>query len=207
MTRNTKRFICLIAIVVMVPAMMAAWWFLPGRRTEVRLSPTSLDAVPRFALPVDPIHLQADPKWGSAKIGGSGEAMRRVGCTICCLSMALTHHGIPVDPMGLNEKLKEANGFTYRGWVIWDAVRRVSDGTVSIVIPEIPTNEDIEGALDEGNPVLVKVLLKSGIQHWVLLVGRDQQEYLMKDPLGDGTSLGRLSSIGSDILAVRIAMK
>ncbi len=207
MTRNAKRFIFLIAIVVMVPGVISAWWFLPGRRTDVRLSSTSREAVPRSALPVDPIHLQADPLWASEKIGGSGEAMRRVGCTICCLSMALTHHGIPVDPMDLNEKLKEANGFTSRGWVIWDAVRRVSDGTVSIVIPEIPTNEDIEGALDEGNPVLVKVLLKSGVHHWVLLVGRDQQEYLMKDPLGDGTSLGRLSSIGSDILAVRIAMK
>jgi hypothetical protein len=38
-------------------------------------------------------------------------------------------------------------------------------------------------------------------------VGRDQKEYLMKDPLGDGRSLEFLSSLGSDILAVRIVTR
>jgi hypothetical protein len=43
--------------------------------------------------------------------------------------------------------------------------------------------------------------------HWVLLVGREGREYLMKDPLGDGRTLGLLSSYNSNILAVRVVEK
>lgn len=52
-----------------------------------------------------------------------------------------------------------------------------------------------------------EVIVPTGVQHWVLLVGRDQKEYLMKDPLGDGKSLQPLSSLGSDILAVRVVKR
>jgi hypothetical protein len=40
----------------------------------------------------------------------------------------------------------------------------------------------------------------------VLIVGREQKEYLMKDPLGNG-ALTPLSSLGSDILAVRVVKR
>ena len=143
----------------------------------------------------------------SEKIGGSGEPLRGVGCTICCLSMALAHHGIRLDPSELNRRLKEADGYTYRGWVKWDALRRITAEQVRVDLPQNPSHRDIEGALGAGNPVLVKVILKSGAQHWVLLVGRDQKEYLMKNPLGDGRSLEPLSALGSDILAVRVVRR
>jgi len=42
------------------------------------------------------------------------------------------------------------------------------------------------------------------VQHWVLLVGRDGQEFLMKDPLDEKKTLKPLSSLGSKILAVRV---
>lgn len=167
----------------------------------------SAEAVPRSALAAEPIYLQTDPKWATEKVGGSGEPLRWVGCTICCLSMALAHHGVTLDPLDLNRKLKEADGYTYRGWVKWDALRRVSEERLRVDLPQKPSNRDVEEALGGGNPVLVKVVLRSGVQHWVLLVGRDQKEYLMKDPLGDGRSLEFLSSLGSDILAVRIVRR
>ena len=73
-------------------------------------------------------------------------------------------------------------------------------------IGEVAENvaRDIDDALAKGDPVLVKVILHSGAQHWVLLVGRDQTDYLIKNPLGDGKTLDKLSSLGSDILAVRL---
>ncbi len=107
----------------------------------------------------------------------------------------------------MNRKLKSDDGFTFRGWIKWDAVRRASGGRVRVDLPQRPSNRDIAKALGEGDPVLVKVILKSGAQHWVLLVGRDGKEYLMKDPLGDGRSLQPLSSLGSDVLAVRVVRK
>jgi hypothetical protein len=124
---TVKRAIRLVTISVFGVIVLAAWWLLSGRRTEVDLSPKSAEAVPRSALAAAPIYLQ--------------------------------------------------------------------------------TNRDIETALGEGNPVLVKVLLSSGVQHWVLLVGRDQKDYLMKDPLGDGLHLEPLSTLDSHIIAVRIVRR
>jgi len=54
---------------------------------------------------------------------------------------------------------------------------------ICIQLPRNPNNRDIEKALGQGNPVLVKVLLSSGAPHWVLLVGRDQKECLAIIPL------------------------
>jgi hypothetical protein len=202
-----KRGAIIVAVALVGVIALAAWWFLLGRRAEVRLSPVSAEAVPRSALPTEPIYLQADPKWAGEKIGGSGEPLRWIGCTICCLSMALAHHGVQEDPGNLNRKLKASDGYTYRGWVKWDALRRVTAERVRVILPQNPSHQDIDAALAEGSPVLVKVVLRSGVQHWVLLVGRDQKEYLMKDPLGDGRSLQPLSSLGSDILAVRVVKR
>lgn len=204
---SVKRMSILGALVLTGVAVIAAWWFLPGRRAEVRLSPISHEVVPRLALPTEPIYLQTDPKWAGEKIGGSGEPLGRIGCTVCCLSMALAHHGVMANPAELNRQLKAADGYTHRGWVKWDAVSRVTDGRLRVILPQDPSHLDIETALAEGSPVLVKVLLRSGYQHWVLLVGRDQREYLMKDPHGDGRSLMALSSLGSDILAVRVVRR
>jgi len=41
------------------------------------------------------------------------------------------------------------------------------------------------------------------IPHWVLIVGKDESEYLMRDPLGDGETLGRVSRYNSKIYAIR----
>jgi hypothetical protein len=44
-------------------------------------------------------------------------------------------------------------------------------------------------------------------QHWVLLVGRDGHEFLMKDPLDATRSVRPLSSLHSPILAVRVVKR
>ena len=68
-----------------------------------------------------------------------------------------------------------------------------------------PTLGDIKQALALGQPVLVKVAPAGMVQHWVMLAGRDGREFLMRDPLDQTKSFKPLSSLGSEILAVRIA--
>ncbi len=179
-------------------------WFLAKRGGEVRLAARSEQAVPRMVLGNDTMYRQRDPQWAEEKTGGSRETLSAVGCTVCGLSMALAQHGVALNPAELNRKLQDGGGYTEQGWVKWDAVRGVTGGRVAVELPAHPSQEDIDTALAAGNPVLVKVYLAPGVQHWVLLVGREGREYLMKDPLGDGKSLGLLSSLGSDIFAVRI---
>lgn len=110
---RVKRAVQLAAIAVLGFVVLAVWWFLPGRRAEVHLPLTSSEAVPRSTLAAAPIYLKTDPKWATEKVGGSGKPLSWVGCTICCLSMALAHDGVVLDPLDLNRKLKEANGYTY----------------------------------------------------------------------------------------------
>jgi hypothetical protein len=203
-----------VVIAGLVAIGIFVWWCWPRlhpqppvRHAGGGLSPWTEDAVPRTVLAAEKIYLQADPQWAHDKIGGSGEELRAVGCTNCCLCMALAQHGIPFTPAELNQKLIAADGYTERGWIKWDAIGAISQKRVRIDIPETPTHRDINQALAAGNPVLVKIVYRPGVLHWVLLVGREGNEYLMKDPLGDGKSLGLLSSYHSDIMAVRIVAK
>jgi hypothetical protein len=205
MHRSSKFALALFVLAIFAAA---AWWYL--RRSgggEVHLSPWSEQSVPRFVLTTQPIYLQYDPAWSTERIGGSGEEFSAVGCTVCCLCMAMAQHGVALTPLELNSRLKQAGGYTDRGWIRWNVLQTVTDGKIDVQIPRHATHGDIDTALTAGNPVLVKVLFSPGVPHWVLIVGRDQKEYLIKDPLGDGKNLDLLSAYHSDILAVRIVRK
>src|SRR5687767_9736759 len=88
--------------------MLAALISLPGcalrERTpvECRLAPRAKEPVPRFVLSSRVHYLQRDKRWASDPIGGSGKPLRAVGCTICCLSMALAQHEVDCTPAELN---------------------------------------------------------------------------------------------------------
>jgi len=168
------------------------------------ISPRS---VPAYDLGTVPIYLQTDSRWANQTIGGSGESMGSVGCTVCCISMALVHHGVESDPATLNGWLKSHGGYTERGWVKWAAAEEYTGNIVRIRIPGRPSHRAIDRALESGNPVIAKIALPSQIHHWLLIVGREGVEYLVKDPLGDGDRLIFLSSYASNILAIRIVEK
>lgn len=153
------------------------------------------------------IHLQTDPRWAEERIGGSGEPMAAVGCTVCCISMALAEHGVSVLPGELNNWLREHGGYTRKGWVKWEKVTEFSHGRVAVHIPQTQSLAEMDAAIARGNPVAVKVLLAGGVPHWVLVVGKQGQEYLVKDPLGSGNKLDLLSRFPGGVRAVRVFSK
>ena len=172
-----------------------------------RLPPRTKDSSQRFVLASHTHYLQRDKRWATERIGGSGKPLYAVGCTVCCLSMAMDQHGIARTPAQLNRDLKAADGFTSKGWLLWSALGPVTDGQLRAEILWRPTHRDIDEALTAGNPVLVKVAPPSMFQHWVLLVGRDGREFLMKDPLDAAKTVRPLSSLHSHILAVRVVKR
>ena len=198
-----------LAIVVLLLAGGAAvlWRRANRPRDTTRLAPRSPENIERTLLASETFHLQTDPRWADETVGGSGERLASVGCTLCCVSTAQSHHGLSISPGELNRRIKEAGGYTERGWIKWSAFDQIAKGFARIVVPDAPSHRDIDDALRKGNPVLVKVLLSPGVNHWVLLVGRDGHEYLIKDPLRTARDIVPLSIIGSDIYAVRIAEK
>ena len=150
-----------------------------------------------------PYYLQNDPQWASEPVGGSNEPMASVGCTVSALAMGLTAVGHPVDQLTLGRNLKQRGGFTANGFVIWQAVSEVTGGRVKVELPPL-SHEAIDAELARNRPVIAKIFLQDRIQHWVLVVGKQDTDYLIMDPLNGEKSLLRLSDRSSAIHAIRV---
>jgi len=155
---------------------------------------------------VQPVFLQKDPRWAEDTIGGSGESVAAVGCTLCCVSMALAGYGIERPPGVLNEALKQAGGYTDRGWLDWEMVERVAGERVQVRVAHYPSHVEIDRALRDGHCAIVKIMLRGVLQHWVLVVGKRGKEYLVKDPLGTGDRLDKLSALAPEIHSLRLVL-
>ena len=156
-----------------------------------------------FHFPLLPIYLQNDPRWQDELIGGSQQTLGAVGCTVCCVSMALAHYGIDLPPPQLNELLKANNGYTSQGWLKWQTVSQLTHSQIDFTISNQPTTALIDAALQLGQPVIAKIRLYGIFPHWVLIVGKNGTDYLVKDPLGDGKSLSKLAH-DNRIYAIRV---
>jgi hypothetical protein len=151
-----------------------------------------------------PLYLQNDDRWKDEKIGGSRERLGDVGCAICSLAMALDHFGVHYTPKELNDQLKANDGYTWRGWLEWQAISTITGGKITVETVRKPSHADIDAASRSKNQVVAKLLINRTIPHWVLIVGKQGTNYLMRDPLGDGHSLEPVSKYESDIFGVRI---
>ena len=148
---------------------------------------------------------QRDPRWGQMKIGGSGETIAAVGCTLCSLSMGICSLGGETDPGRLNEKLIANSGYTDRGWLIWGAVEKSEPG-MAVTVYGKPSHAAIDKALRAGEVPLVKFWIGMGVPHWVAVVGKEGTEYLVLDPL-EGDKAIRLSSRTDSIESLRVVRK
>jgi hypothetical protein len=58
--------------------------------------------------------------------------------------------------------------------------------------------------LDFATPFASAILLPSGAPHWVLVVGKEGEEYLIEDPLVPKPQVIRLGERARTVLAVRV---
>ena len=179
-----------------------AFWYLRGRNSPP-IAAAGGTALTNFAALPTPHYLQRDPQWKDDTIG-SGETLAKVGCTVSSLAMALESYGVSFTPGMLNAALKTNGGYTRRGWLVWSAVEKISDGKASVRALDKPTHADLDAALQARQPVLAKVFINKIIPHWVLVSGKDGTNYLMRDPLDETKSLRPLASYGSEVYGVRI---
>ena len=155
----------------------------------------------------EPYFLQGDPKWADEKIGGSGETIGWVGCTLCSLAMAICDLGQKIDPPTLNKNLISQNGYTERGWLIWGAVPPATNNFAEVVYCNEPTYQQIDACLEKSQFPLVKIFLPGPIPHWVVVIGKDGQEYLVKDPAVKSRKIVKLSTRAPAIHALRYVKK
>jgi hypothetical protein len=159
----------------------------------------------RLELPV-PSYRQGDEKWSDDPLGGVEEngTVGGEGCAVAAVAMVFKFYGIDTDPQQLNWFLTSVGGYTERGWVYWDRAAWLAPKRVRHVYEDLPSYQLIDSNLARGNPVIVRVRLRNGITHFVVIAGKQGFDYLVRDP-GAGAAKGfyPLRDLGSDIEALR----
>lgn len=166
-----------------------------GRELHIRLSDSGKT------------HLQADKRWAEDQLGSSTGTLGSHGCLVCSVAMACCNLGVELTPKELNERLKKADGFLPQGWVVWNAIPKVTEGRLTADFHPASSHKVMDKALEQGAYPVVKYFLFGGIQHWCVIVGKDGLEYLARDPLRDDQEPVKLSELTEKIYAVRVIRK
>ena len=152
-------------------------------------------------------YLQKDPRWAADPLGATSCTLGSHGCTVSSVAMACTNLGVSITPGELNELLKKHDGYLPQGWLVWNAIPRVTRGKLTAEYHAKPTHEAIDRALEAGAFPIVKYFLLGGIQHWLVITGKDGTDYLARDPLHDDRMPRRLSTLTERIYALRVVKR
>jgi len=142
---------------------------------------------PATMLAIKPLS-QRDTRWASHKLGYSYYTIGGYGCLITAISMILNWYGKQTDPAQLNDALVRVGGFTGAN-LYWNAIAQVQPDiylakAIDCYYIPAPLHE-IDALLADDVPVLVHVDFTPGgavDQHWVLIVGKSGDDYIINDP-------------------------
>ena len=149
---------------------------------------------------------QRDPHWKGEKLGYDNTVtIGTDGCTLTCLTMLVNGYGFNETPDTLNRKLLDlgpGNGFM-DGLIVWEGLARAFPKIVylnNIGCRDKPAPLDsINKSLDSGQPLVVEVdrSPSPGLEsHWVILIARQGDDYLILDPWPFPTDSGPVSLAG-----------
>ena len=137
--------------------------------------------VRRVEIPV-PAFQQNDPQWADDFVGETVETVGEVGCAVSSAAMVLASYGIDTDPQRLNNYLSIDGGYTPNGWLYWEKAADFEPGRVEKAYEDLPSYALIDQQLLAGNPVIVRLTLRNGTTHFVVIVGKQGWDYLIRDP-------------------------
>ena len=148
--------------------------------------------------------LQNDPLWTSDSLGNSSSSMGGSGCLISSIAATISHLGFPYTPAELNEIFTENGVYTENGLVIWKNIKNA--------IPHVDYKygrtfnvDTIERLLTDGKLPIIEVKYKGfGINHWVVVIGADENDFLIMDPLNQAKTPIKLSEHGGRAYAYRV---
>ncbi len=199
-----------IAILVACAATLAVggWWTHGWMAKHSPLEPRGGLWFPRAVLNDVPHFAQADPRWSSQKLGATPASLGAEGCAVTSAAMVLASYGADLDPGRLNTFLQRNGGYTERGWLYWEKASAHPPAVAEHAYEDDASHFLIDWNLLRGNPVIVRLRYPDGITHFVVIVGKNGFEYLIRDP-GAGYQFGlyQLSSFGSPIEALRFYRK
>jgi hypothetical protein len=137
--------------------------------------------VQRIEIPV-PAFQQDDPRWSLQLLGPTIDTVGQEGCALTSAAMVLASYGIDTDPQRLNTFLNTNGGYTPNGWLYWEKAAAIAPGRVEKAYEDLPSYALIDSNLLAGNPVIVRLTLRNGTTHFVVVVGKQGWDYLTRDP-------------------------
>ncbi|MCL5998841.1 MAG: SH3 domain-containing protein [Chloroflexi bacterium] len=136
---------------------------------------------------------QRDPQWKGVVLG-FGDASTTIGsdgCTLTCLTMVANGFGFQETPASLNDRLKALGpGHGFLGpLMVWSGLPAALPGmrlNRFVLCRDQPAPMvEIDMAIEQGRPVVVELDQSpaAGLQnHWVLVLARQGDDYLILDP-------------------------
>lgn len=162
----------------------------------------------RTELPV-PLLLQGDPRWGHDPLALSVHTMGQVGCAVSSAAMVMKYYGFDTDPGRLNNFLRDNGGYDEDNDLLWEGPPKLAPGKVQKAYEDLPSYYLIDSNLRRGNPVIVRLRFPNGITHFVVVMGKQGFDYLIRDPSHAGLTKGvyPLKEICKNIEALRFYEK
>jgi peptidoglycan hydrolase CwlO-like protein len=140
---------------------------------------------------------QRDSAWGNIGMGGSGYSMAEYGCLVTSVSMIASHYGKNIKPndIAVNpEAFVPGTGYLYHSFSVNGVSVTVSSASTGI----------LDSELSAGRPVIAG--LYSGPDHFIVILRKDGDKYIMNDPFlengGDRPLTDKYSV--SDITSLRL---
>jgi hypothetical protein len=135
---------------------------------------------------------QQDPKWKTEQLGFDNTiTIGTDGCALTSLTMLVNGYGFGETPSTVNKKLKDMGsgvGFL-GGLIVWGALTqafpKIAYQRIILCQDQPAPLTDIDTSLAAGQPVIVQLdrSPSPGLQsHWVVLVSKQADDYLMLDP-------------------------
>jgi hypothetical protein len=129
-----------------------------------------------------PAFQQNDPRWNFDLLGNTIETLGQAGCAVTSAAMIMADYGVDTDPQRLNQYLTTHGGYTDDGSIYWERAADLGLGQVQKAYEDAPSYALIDDNLLHGNPVIVRLTLRNGRTHFVVLVGKQGWDYLTQDP-------------------------
>ena len=136
----------------------------------------------RVEIPV-PAFAQDDPRWSSVRLGPSTDTLGDEGCAVTSAAMVVAFYGIKTDPLELNNFLTKAGGFSDDGLIHWRRVPAIAPSHLELAYNGCASYNLIDSNLLTKNPVIAIIRLRDdGAYHFVVIVGKEGRNYLIRDP-------------------------
>lgn len=141
-----------------------------------------------------PLLSQNDPEWQEDRLGYAGSDMTigEWGCLVTTFAMIGRYYKKSLDPNKLNKKMVRERLFLGSNLTPWNTLSRLYQDIIFDGRLETRHHPDItrriDAALRAGNPVAVQVDYTPDSpyvpndQHWVVVVGREGNDYRVNDP-------------------------